>query len=198
MTTGMIVGEITERMKAERCEAELLYVTDGGQNLVWRVDANSGGFSMLAVFPPTPNPFFPAIGGPFVEAVPTGIAYSGGQLLVTLFTGVPFPPGRSVVQQVNPLTGSNTPFIIGLKTAIDVLPLKQRRDIDYLVLQHSSGPGPFFSGPGLLLRFETPSGPPTVLANCLARPTSMTLDDRSDRLYMTEYGGRIVSVPVVP
>ncbi len=184
--------------EGDRCESELLYVTDGGQNLVWRVDVNSGGFSMLAVFPPIPNPLFPAVGGPFMEAVPTGIVHSDGQLLVTLFRGVPFAPGTSVVQQVNPLTGSNSPFITGLKTAIDVRPLRNRHDTDYLVLQHSSAPGPFFGTPGRLLRFETPSSTPTVLADCLIRPTSMKLDEQSGRLYITELAGRIVSVPIAP
>jgi hypothetical protein len=186
---------------------ELLYVTDGGRNLVWRVDIDSGGFSILAVFPQVANTFplpnFP----PFIDAVPTGIAESRGQLLVTLFSGAPFPPGASVVAQVDPLTGNPTPFITGLKTAIDVLPIRKRRDTDHLVLQHASA-GPFFGSPGLLLRFETPSGPPAVLSNCLTRPTSMTLDRETGTLYVTELVpvppgqtvvlGRIVTVHLVP
>jgi hypothetical protein len=176
---------------------ELLYVTDGGRNLVWQVDINSGAFSMLAVFPQVANPFFPTIGAPFTDAVPTGIARSDGQLLVTLFRGVPFAPGTSVVEQVSPLTGSHTPFITGRKTAIDVLPIREHNDTDYLVLQHASA-GPFFGSPGLVLLFETPAGPPTVIANCLTRPTSMALDEKTGTLYVTELAGRIVAVPVTP
>lgn len=192
----------------DRCRSELLYVTDGGRNVVWKVDINSGAFSILAVFPQVANPFFPTIGASFIDAVPTGIAESQGQLLVTLFRGVPFPPGISVVAQVNPRTGNPTPFITGLKAAIDVLPIRRHGDTDYLVLQHSSGLGPFFGAPGLLLRFETPAGPPTVIANCLTRPTSMTLDEKTGTLYVTEVLsvppgqplqlGRIVTVPFVP
>ena len=92
-----------------------LYVTDGGRNLVWQVDRSNGSFSTLAVFPPIPNPLFPTFGGPLLQAVPTGIAYSGGQLLVTLFRGFPFPPGTSTVQQVDPLNGGQTAFITGLQ-----------------------------------------------------------------------------------
>ncbi len=33
-----------------------LYVSDGGQNKIWRVDINSGDFSVLARFAPIPNP----------------------------------------------------------------------------------------------------------------------------------------------
>lgn len=186
---------------------ELLYVTDGGRNLVWQVDINSGAFSILAVFPQVANPMFPSLGPPFIDAVPTGIAADKGQLLVTLLRGVPFPPGTSVVAQVNLLTGSPTPFIAGLKTAIDVLPIKAHHDTDYLVLQHASA-GPFFGSPGLLLRFDTPAGPPAVIANCLNRPTSMTLDKNNGTLYVTELvsvspgtpvtQGRVVAVPVIP
>jgi hypothetical protein len=186
---------------------DLLYVTDGGRNLVWRVDIDSGGFSILAIFPQVANTFplpnFP----PFIDAVPTGIAASRGQLLVTLFRGAPFPPGTSNVEHVNPLTGNPTPFITGLKTAIDVLPIRKRHDTDHLVLQHASA-GPFFGSPGLLLRFETPSGPPAVLSNCLTRPTSMTLDRETGTLYVTELVplppgqtivlGRIVTIHLVP
>ena len=174
-----------------------LYVTDGGQNMVRQVDIPSGTISTLATFPTIPNPLFP-LGPPNSEAVPTGIRYSDGQLLVTLFRGVPFAPGTSVVEQVDPLTGDQAPFITGLKTAIDVLPIRQGGDTDYLVLQHASV-GPFFGSPGLLLRFETPSDAPAVIANCLNRPTSMTLDEKTGTLYVSELvTGRIVAIPIAP
>ncbi len=181
-----------------------IYVTDGGQNSLRQVDIPTGAFSTLAGFPIIPNPLFnptpppPSVGGPFVEAVPTGVRYSEGHLFVTLFRGFPFPPGTSVVEQVDPITGSHTSFITGLKTAIDVLPISEGGDTDDLVLQHASGSGPFLTPPGLLLHFETPGGPPTIIANCLTRPTSMTLDEKTGTLYMTELAGRIVAIPVVP
>ncbi|HEV8609766.1 MAG TPA: ScyD/ScyE family protein [Thermoanaerobaculia bacterium] len=180
-----------------------LFVTDGGRNLVWRVDVHSGAFSELATFPTITNPLFP-IGPPVTEAVPTGIRYSDGQLLVTLFRGAPFPPGTSQVQAIDPDTGGQTPFITGLKTAIDVLPIRDGDDTDWLVLQHASV-GPFFGSAGSLLRFETPDGAPTVIAGgpatapfCLTRPTSMTFDEKTGTLYVTELGGRILAIPVAP
>ncbi|HEU4478768.1 MAG TPA: ScyD/ScyE family protein, partial [Pyrinomonadaceae bacterium] len=175
------------------------FVTDGGQNLVWQVDLPTGAFSALATFPRIPNPLFnpapppPSIGGPLLEAVPTGIRYFNGQLLVTLFRGFPFPPGVSVVEQIDPLTGSHSPLITGLRTAIDVLPLEGH----YLVLQHTSGTTilpPFITAPGVVLDFATPAGPPTVVTNCLTRPTSMTFDEKTGLLYVTELGGRVVEV----
>lgn len=184
---------------------DTLYVTDGGRNLVWQVDINSGAFSALAQFPPIPNPLFnptpppPSIGGPVVEAVPTGIDYADGQLLVTLFRGFPFPAGTSVVEQVDPVTGAHTPFITGLRTVIDVIAFTKGGDTEYLLLEHSTAGGPPlppFGNPGRLLRFEEP-GSATVIAGgigCLTRPTSMVLDDKTGTLYVTEYSGRVVSI----
>ncbi|MDP9099790.1 MAG: ScyD/ScyE family protein, partial [Verrucomicrobiota bacterium] len=140
-----------------------LFVTDGGRNHVWRVNLATGDYSILTAFPPIPNPLFnptpppPSVGRPTSEAVPTGIAYVDGKLLVTLFRGFPFAQGTSVVEQIDPQTGRHGPLITGLKTAIDVLPIKADADdgsaTRYLVLQHASGA--FLSPPGLLLRFET-------------------------------------------
>ncbi|HEX9690256.1 MAG TPA: ScyD/ScyE family protein, partial [Thermoanaerobaculia bacterium] len=167
-----------------------LYVTDGGRNNVWQVEINSGEFSELAFFPPIPNPL--PFGPPVVEAVPTGIRYSDGQLLVALFRGAPFPTGASQVQSVDPRTGAQSPFITDLTTAIDVLPIREGEDTDWLVLQHSSE-GPFFGGTGLLLRFESPDDSPTVIADCLETPTSMSFDPKTGILSVTELGGRIVT-----
>jgi hypothetical protein len=184
-----------------------VYVTDGGRNLVWQINIRTGAFSILAVFPQIANPMFPTLGPPFIDAVPTGIAPTRGQLLVTLFRGVPFPPGTSVVAQVDPATGKTTSLISGLKAAIDVLPIRSRHDTDYLVLQHASA-GPFFGSPGLLLRFETAPGPPDVITNCLARPTSMVYDRNKGTVYIAEVtpappgqplmAGRIVVVSFAP
>ena len=175
-----------------------LYVTDGGRNLLWQVDLTTGWFSQLVTFPAIPNPLFGIVpaGGPFLDAVPTGITAHADQLLVTLFRGVPFPANTSTVQQVDPLTATNTAFITGLKTAMDILAVTDDDDTDYLVLQHSSGLGPFFGGPGVVLHFESPAGPPTVLASCLVRPTTMTLDRKAATLYVSEFGGRVVAIPV--
>lgn len=172
-----------------------LYVTDGGRNLVWQVDVPTGSFSPLATFPTIPNPLFPAVGGPVVEAVPTGIEYANGELLVTLFRGVPFAPGTSAVVQIDPSTGAQSPFLSGLKTAIGVLAIKDGKEESYLVLQNSSGPAPFFAGPGLLLQFDSPGSTPTVLADCLARPTAMLRDSKTGTLYIAELlSGRIVAL----
>ena len=87
------------------------------------------------------------------------MAYVDGRLLVTLFRGVPFAPGSSSVVEIDQSTGAWSTFIGGLKTAIDVLPMGG----GYLVLQNSSGPAPFFAGPGVVLSVSDPAVPPVTI-----------------------------------
>jgi hypothetical protein len=128
-------------------------------------------------------------------------------LLVAIFSGAPFAPGTSSIQQVF-LNGTQMPFVTGLKTSIGVLPIDSDNDsaddrhenrddgddAEYLVLENTST-GPFFNGPGLVLRIVETDRPPTVLANCLTRPTAMTLDRREHTLYVTDLAGHVVAIP---
>ena len=123
--------------------ADQLYVTDGGENKIWRIDLSTGSFQTLTGFPDVSNP----------DAVPTGITYSQGGLLVTLFRGFPFAPGTSVVERIDPLTGSHQEFITGLTTAIDIATAGDLGNTDYLILQLSSVGGPSLGGPGLVLGY---------------------------------------------
>jgi hypothetical protein len=179
--------------------ANSLYVTDGSRNLVWAVDIATGEHVPLTEFPPVPNPLFgvPNLpGGPTLEAVPTGITYVDGQLLVALLRGLPFPPATSTVVQIDPSTGAQEPVVSALKTAIGVIQIADRPDADYLVLQHSSGPAPFFAGPGLVLRVESQGATPAILANCLIRPSSMVFDGKTGILYVAEISGRVVAFTI--
>ncbi len=120
---------------------------------------------------------------------------------MTLFRGFQFPAGTSVVEQVDPVTGAHAPFISGFRAAIDVIAIREGGDTDYLVLEHSAAGGaplPPFNNPGRL-RFEELGATPTVIAggsNCLTRPTAMEFDEETGTLYVTEYGGRVVAIPI--
>jgi hypothetical protein len=164
-----------------------LYVTNGGLNRLVQVDRASGAYATLVQFDRIPN--LPgAAGPPSVESVPTGIAYFNGELLVALFSGAPFLPGVSRIKAVDPVTGDQADFITGLRTAIDIRPLRHRGDVDYLVLENNFAPVPDFPPTGAAIRFfETPDGPGTSVGNCsLDRPTSISLDKKSGVLYVTE------------
>lgn len=177
---------------------ERLFVADGGQNLVWRVDLGARTFDVLARFPNIPNPQFPTLGGPILEAVPTGLTYSEGRLLVALFRGFPFPAGSGTIMQVDPVSGSFSSFIGNLKTPIDILAVRRDDDVtaalQHLVLQHASGP--VRTPPGLLLRFVTPGGTPITEASCFTAPSGMVLDSTSGRLYVTQLDGAMITLDV--
>jgi hypothetical protein len=164
-----------------------LYVTNGGLNRLVKVDLTTGAYAELTRFERIPN--LPgAAGPPSVEAVPTGIAYTSGTLLVALFSGGPFLPGLSRIKAVDPVSGDQTDFITGLRTAIDVRPIKHGGDVDYLVLENNFAPAPPFPPTGAAIKFfETPDGPGTSVGGCtLDRPTSVSLDRKSGVLYVTE------------
>jgi len=127
--------------------------------------------------------------------VPDSIHLFGGQFLVTLLSGFPFPPDVAQVRIVDPHTGGDEPFITGLTSAIDVLPVKTGGGGDeFLTLEFSTNQ--LAQAPGRLQLFPSPSGPPAVIADCLITPTSMALD-RKGSLFVTEiFTGRIIEVAV--
>ncbi|HEY5761008.1 MAG TPA: ScyD/ScyE family protein [Steroidobacter sp.] len=167
--------------------ANNLYVTNGGLNRVVKVDLSSGAYAELASFARIQN--LPgAAGPPSVEPVPTGIAYSRGSLLVSLFSGAPFLPGVSRIKSIDPVTGDQSDFITGLRTAIDIQPVRKSGDTDYLVLENNFAPVPAFPPTGASIKlFETPGSAASVIGDCaLERPTSISLDKKSGLLYVTE------------
>ena len=130
-----------------------------------------------------------------VEAVPDSIHLFEDQLLVTLLSGFPFPLGGAQVRTVDPDTGANTPFITGLTSAIDVLPVRVSRcSTAFLTLEFSADqlvPGL----PGRLRYFTSPAAAPSVVADCLVTPTSMARDARTGKIYITEIStGRVIKV----
>lgn len=177
---------------------DYMYVTNGGLNLVNKVNLNTGSYAELAVFSRIANTS--GLGGPpSVEAVPTGLAYSDGQVLVSLFSGGPFIPGLSRVKTVDPVTGTQSDFLTGLRTSIDVLPVVAGGDTDYLTLQNNFAPAPPWPPTGASVRrFEEPGSSSVVVNGCtLYRPTSMSIDPKTGLLYATELlRGTVVKVPL--
>lgn len=164
-----------------------LYVSNGGLNRLFKVNLDDGSYAELAIFSPIPNTS--GLGGPpAVEAVPTGMAYSNGKVLVSLLSGGPFIPGLSRVKAVEPVTGDQADFVTGLRTAIDVQPISSGGDADYLVLENNFAPAQPFPPTGATVRlFEDPGSSSTVVNGCaLYRPTSLSIDPKTGVHYATE------------
>ncbi len=175
-----------------------LFVTNGGLNRLVKVDRASGAYATLASFDSIQNRPG-AAGPPSVEPVPTGISQVHGELLVALFSGAPFLPGVSRIKAVDRTSGDQSDFITGLRTAIEVLPVRNRNGVDYLVLENNFAPVPDFPPTGASIkRFDTPDSSAAKVNQCtLYRPTSMSLDQRSGTLYVTELlRGTLVKVPI--
>jgi len=166
---------------------DYLYVSNGGLNRLFKVDIDTGSYAELTVFDRIANTS--GLGGPpSVEAVPTGMAYSDGKVLVSLLSGGPFIPGLSRVKAVDPVTGDQADFLTGLRTAIDVQPISSDGDTDYLVLENNFAPAPPFPPTGATVRlFEDAGSSSTVVNGCtLYRPTSLSIDPRTGEHYATE------------
>jgi len=168
---------------------EQLYVPDASANTVRAVDIETGTFSTLTTFGPLPNNR--GFGPPVVEAVPDSVRLTGKQLLVTLLTGFPFPIGNSQVRAVDIETGTSTPFITGLTSAIDSLP---DGDGGFLTLEFSTNMlAP--STPGRLSFYASPAATPMVIANCLITPTSMAQKAKAADIFVTEiFTGRVIKI----
>lgn len=177
---------------------DAMFVTNGGLNLLYKVNLSDRTYAELAAFDRIANTS--GLGGPpSVEAVPTGMAYSDGKVLVSLFSGGPFIPGLSRVKSVEPVTGAQSDLLTNLRTSIAVLPLADHGDTDYLALENNFAPAPPFPPTGASVRrFETSgSGSVTVNGCALYRPTSLSRDPKSGAFYATELlRGTVVRVPV--
>ena len=172
-----------------------LLVVDSGQNHLTVTQRHKGTTRRLASFEPIDNalPFGP----PKVDAVPTSVRFHHPNgLLVSLFSGFPFAPGSSSIVAVDLFTGETSPYITGLTTAIDVLPLpRSGRSEGTLVLEFSGNLLAEPPEPGRLLYYEDPLGTPDVLAPGLLTPTSMAYESVTGRIFVSELAtGHILAI----
>jgi hypothetical protein len=173
-------------------ERSALYVADAGMNTIDAINLATGRRRVLARIPPLANPLFPGLGGPFTDAVPTGVHLrADGKLLVSVLSGFPFATGNSRVLLLDPATGAFTPFITGLTVATDVLEANGA----IFVLEFSTN----FLGmaPGRVLRFTAPNAAPTVVVGGLISRSAFEYDPFRNELLVSEtFTGRIVRVPL--
>ena len=167
---------------------DTVYVSDASSNTVRSANLTTGAMATVTTFAPLPNTR--GFGPPVVEAVPDSIRLFNNQLLVTLLSGFPFPIGQAQARVVDIDTGTSAPFIVGLTSAIDVLPVSKG---GFLTLEYSAD---MLAGlPGRLRSFTTPAASPVVITSALITPTSMARDANTGVIFVTEIStGRIIKV----
>jgi hypothetical protein len=170
-----------------------LYMADASQNSLTRVDIATGKWQRMMRFAPVPNPT--PVGAPVLDAVPTSVRTYGDQLLVSLLTGFPFPPGNSRVMIVDPAAGTSQQFMFDLNSATDVLwrPRPNARP-QFFVLEFSTNQSATPAPPGRLLRFDTENA--TVAAAPLITPVSMAFDEATQDLFILELRGQILRLRI--
>jgi hypothetical protein len=171
---------------------QTVYVVDASQNLIRRVDANSGATTTLTTFGAVQNtlPFGP----PFTDPVPDSIHMRGDDLIVTYLTGFPFPPAKAEIRKVNILTGASETLVGGLTSAIDAHPLGGGAGDPLLALEFSTNMNEGTPG---RLRLVAPGAEPVTLAEGLPTPTSMAVDAASGEVFITHiFPGLITRVNV--
>jgi hypothetical protein len=160
-----------------------LYVVDAGFNLIHRIDTRSGSASTFVNFPNKPNPLFPGIGGPVIEAVPDNIHRVGSRLIVPLLTGFPFVPEFAEVQSISLRGDRHETLIPGLTSAIDVLLVETAGADGYFVLEFSADQ---LGGlPGRLQYFSSANAAPETVVPVVITPTSMARDEGSGDIFIT-------------
>jgi hypothetical protein len=167
-----------------------LWLVDASRNVIWKVDICTNTVSTLASFPPTVNPT--PVGPPRLDAVPTSARAWNGDLLVSCLSGAPFLPGLAQVRLLKPSTGEHAPFFVGLRMAVDVLPVGGETD-GFFVIEFSRDPQAGL--PGRVLWYDSPSADPVTFADGLVTPVNMAIDPRTGDLLVSQLAlGRVVSI----
>jgi len=167
---------------------QTLFVVDASQNALYKVDANSGAYSVLTAFPKVQNPT--PVGPPVIDAVPNSVRVRGNELLVTLLTGFPFPAGRAEVRRIDMNSGANEPLIGNLTSALDTAPLGNLPESPMLVIEFSTNQTQ--NAPGRLVMATPGSTTHTVIAENLITPTSVLVDRRNGDIFVTHLGPGLI------
>ncbi len=175
-------------------ERTKVYVGDAGMNTVTEIAASTGRSRVITRFPPVTNTLFPDLGGPVTDAVTTSIfVRADGTLLVTILGGFPFAAGSSKVYNVDPATGAFTPWIEGLTSATNVIEVGGATYVLEVSTDLLTG------APGRLLRFDSPSATPTVVAGGLIGPTGLAYEATRNELIVSEtFTGLIKRISLAP
>lgn len=141
-----------------------MFIADAGANVIVQRNKTTGALSIFTNIPGFANPT--PVGPPFVQAVPTGVAFNGFDMLVSTLTGFPFLAGRATVYQVSP-AGTPSVYQQGFNPLTGL-----NYDNGLVVLEYGTfSPMGWVANTGRLLRANKPGT--TVLTSGLNRPTAL-------------------------
>ncbi len=95
-----------------------LYVVDAAANAILRRRSRDGSVKVFAAFETIP--LASDNGSPFVQAVPTGIVFTGERFLVSILSGLPYSEGMAGVYAVD-MEGNISVYHTGLTLVTDIL-----------------------------------------------------------------------------
>jgi hypothetical protein len=166
-----------------------MYIDDAAANSIIKRDRVSGNFSLFASFPHITN--HTGIGGPFSDAVPTGIIFKDNNFFVGSLTGFPFANNASILYKID-TAGNVSNYVTGLTTIVDVT---LDPDSNLILLQHAAfnpPPSPFMPNSGAVLRLV--NGNIDTLVSGLNRPTSVRFNSRNEFFVSTLTDGKILRI----
>jgi hypothetical protein len=171
-----------------------LYIADAAFNHISQVNTDGSGRRTFVKFATRPNPLFPDLGGPEIEAVPDNIHRVGNKLLVPLLTGFPFAADVAEIRSINITGGKQDVLISNLTSAIDVLDAGSGQ---YFTLEFSVNL--LANDPGRLKFYSSSTADPVTLISDLVSPTSMAFDQNKKVIFITNiFPGTITRVTDIP
>ena len=129
---------------------------------------------------------------PFVDPVPNNVRLFGDRLFVPLLTGAPFIPGFSEIRAIDLEGEMESPFISGLSSAIDIVPVTNDSNTSFYTLEFSTNLQ--VGEPGRIQRFDSLDGSLSVIADNLTSPTSLAVHPEGGLLVTEIFTGRVVRV----
>ncbi len=127
--------------------SNLIYLVDAAANAVISFDKQTNEIKILAELPKLPNTG--TQGPPQIDAVPTGITYHNGEILVSAFAGFPFTDGSSRIFRINS-DGSASIYFDGLNGAVDL----QSSGSDLFIVEYARFRGGFQGNSSRVLKLK--------------------------------------------
>lgn len=165
-------------------KGKIAYMADSNRNSIELINLRTGRMRRLLDVPPVEDPNNPGV---FFEPVPSSLKLLDPRTLLVTLESALFAPGASSVQTLDIESATLTPVIEGLQNVLDVVKIGRRHDTEFLVVQLTLNN---------LLYFPDPAEEPVELIDgaFLFFPTSVVFDEDTREAFVSELGGKIVSV----